>query len=85
MSETFDKLSLLRIAFKGLDDAELSQMASLTRIETYPPETILCKEGAYEEVFYIVAEGQAEITKQINENELRLLRVASTGDRKSVV
>lgn len=80
MTETFDKLSLLRIAFKGLDDDELREMANLTRIATYPPEYILCREGAYEEVFYIVADGQAEITKQINEHELKLLRVASKGD-----
>ncbi|KXK13680.1 MAG: putative two-component sensor histidine kinase [Chloroflexi bacterium OLB14] len=80
MTETFDKVALLKIAFKGLDEDELIQMANLTRIATYPPDFILCHEGAYEEVFYIVAEGQAEITKQLNENELRLLRVASTGD-----
>lgn len=80
MTETIDKLSLLRIAFKGLDDDELREMANLTRIATYPPEFILCHEGAYEEVFYIVVDGQAEITKQINENELRLLRIASKGD-----
>ncbi len=80
MTETFDKLSLLRIAFKGLDDDELREMANLTRIAAYPPEYILCREGAYEEVFYIVADGQAEITKQINEHELKLLRVASKGD-----
>lgn len=80
MTETFDKLSLLRIAFKGLDDDELREMANLTRIATYPPEYVLCREGAYEEVFYIVADGQAEITKQINEHELKLLRVAGKGD-----
>ncbi|HCB01707.1 MAG TPA: hypothetical protein DEP19_04930 [Anaerolineae bacterium] len=80
MTETFDKVALLKIAFKGLDEDELRQMSELTRIATYPPEYILCNEGAYEEVFYIVAEGQAEITKQINENELRLLRVAGKGD-----
>ncbi|MFN3492646.1 MAG: cyclic nucleotide-binding domain-containing protein, partial [Anaerolineales bacterium] len=80
MNTTFDKAALLKIAFKGLDEDELQQMSSLTRIATYPPETILCREGAYEEVFYIVAEGNAEITKQINENELRLLRVAGKGD-----
>ena len=79
-NEAFDKIALLKIAFKGLDEDELGQMAGLTRIATYPPETILCHEGAYEEVFYIVAEGNAEITKQINENELRLLRVAGKGD-----
>ncbi len=80
MTETFDKVALLKIAFKGLDEDELIQMANLTRMATYPPDFILCHEGAYEEVFYIVAEGQAEITKQLNENELRLLRVANKGD-----
>ncbi len=80
MSETFDKVALLKLAFKGLDEDELIQMANLTRMTTYPPDFILCREGAYEEVFYIVAEGQAEITKQLNENELRLLRVANKGD-----
>ena len=79
-NETFDKVALLKIAFKGLDDDELREMASLTHIATYPPEHILCREGAYEEVFYIVAEGNAEITKQINKNEERVLRIAGKGD-----
>ena len=78
--QAFDKISLLRFAFNGLDDDELHEMASRTRIATYPPEHILCHEGAYEEVFYIVAEGNAEITKQINEQEKRLLRIAGKGD-----
>src|SRR5688572_28428623 len=78
--QAFDKISLLRFAFNGLDDDELHEMASRTRIATYPPEHILCHEGAFEEVFYIVAEGNAEITKQINEQEKRLLRIAGKGD-----
>lgn len=77
---SIDKVSLLRLAFNGLDDDELNQMALLTRIATYPPETILCHEGEYEEVFYIVAEGNAEITKYINEKDKRLLRISGKGD-----
>lgn len=76
-----DKTALLRLAFKDLDADELQQMADLTRLCTYPPDHILCLEGAYEEVFYILAEGEAIITKKISEVEgERVLRVAGRGD-----
>lgn len=78
---SYDKISLLRLAFKGLDDRELEEMAALTEIRTYPPGHILCREGAYENVFYIIADGKAEITKKMIEGEEdRLLRVAQRGD-----
>lgn len=80
MNHEFDKVALLKIAFKGLDEDELQQMAQLTHLATYPPEHLLCNEGAFEEVFYIVADGTAEITKRINENEVRVLRIAGKGD-----
>lgn len=77
----YDKISLLRLAFKGLDDSELQEMADLTEIRTYPPGHLLCCEGAYEDVFYIIADGNAEITKKMIEGEEdRLLRVARRGD-----
>ncbi|GAB4456806.1 MAG: hypothetical protein Kow0070_07620 [Anaerolineales bacterium] len=78
---SYDKISLLRLAFKGLDDRELQDMAALTEIRTYPPGHVLCCEGAYEDVFYIIADGNAEITKKMIEGEEdRLLRVARRGD-----
>ncbi len=77
----FDKVSLLRLAFKGLEDDELQTMAALTRICTYPADHTLCHEGAYEEVFYIVADGNMAITKKIGNNEGdRVLRIAGKGD-----
>jgi signal transduction histidine kinase len=78
---SYDKISLLRLAFKGLDERELQDMAALTELRTYPPAHILCREGAYENVFYIIADGKAEITKKMIEGEEdRLLRVAQRGD-----
>jgi signal transduction histidine kinase len=77
----FDKVSLLRIAFPGLPDEDMQQMAALTRLNTYPADHLLCKEGAYEEIFYIVAEGNAVISKKIGEEEgERILRTAGKGD-----
>jgi signal transduction histidine kinase len=83
MSETqpFDKISLLRLAFKGLADDELQEMATATQLRTYPPEHILCQEGVYEDIFYIIADGSAVISKTISEQDgERILRIAGKGD-----
>jgi len=77
---TYDKIALLRLAFKGLEDDELQQMADLTELRTYPPEHVLCHEGAYEEVFYIVADGNVVITKKMSGEEgERVLRKLGRG------
>jgi signal transduction histidine kinase len=77
----YDKISLLRLAFKGLQDKELEEMAGLTEMRTYPPSHVLCQEGAYEDVFYIVAEGNVIITKKIGDEEAeRVLRIGGKGD-----
>ncbi|HEY5728668.1 MAG TPA: ATP-binding protein [Anaerolineales bacterium] len=76
-----DKISLLRLAFKGLDDDELQEMAEMTEFRTFPPDHVLCQEGAYEDVLYIIADGSAEISKKMIEGEDdRLIRVARRGD-----
>lgn len=83
MSEinAFDKVSLLRLAFDGLADDELQEMAALTRLCSYPPGHVLCHEGADEDVFYIIADGEAVITKRISESEgERTLRTVNRGD-----
>lgn len=78
---SYDKISLLRLAFKGLDDNELQEMADLTQLCTYPPEHVLCHEGAYEDMFYIVAEGSVVISKKmLEESGERVLRVGGRGD-----
>jgi signal transduction histidine kinase len=80
-SPAYDKISLLRLAFKGLDDSELDEIAALTELRTYPPGHVLCREGACEDIFYIVADGGVAVTKRIGEEEgERLLRLGGRGD-----
>ncbi len=80
-TQVFEKISLLHLAFKGLTEKELQEMAAMSHLNTYPPEHILCREGAYEEVFYIIADGIATISKNISEHDgERILRIASKGD-----
>jgi signal transduction histidine kinase len=76
-----DKIALLGQAFAGLSDEELGEMATLTHITTYPPETLLCHEGEYEDVFFIIARGEASITKKISDQEgERELRRVGVGE-----
>lgn len=80
-SPTYDKIDLLRLAFQGLEESELQEIAELTDLRTYPADTVLCHEGVYEYVLYIIAEGKVEITKKIVEGEdERLLRLGGRGD-----
>ena len=46
----------------------------------YPAGTILCHENAIEDTFYLVLEGEVEVTKVINNNETRLLKKLGVGD-----
>lgn len=78
---TYDKIVLLRVAFKGLEENELQDMAALTELRTYPANHILCHEGAYEEVFYIIADGSVVISKKMLDEEAeKILRVGGMGD-----
>jgi signal transduction histidine kinase len=76
-----DKVALLRQAFAGLADDELGEMAAVTHLSTYPSGTVLCHEGEYEDVFYIIARGEASITKKISDQEgERELRQVGVGE-----
>ncbi len=79
--ETFDKIALLRKAFNGLAEDELKEMAALTEVRTYPAGHVLCRENAYEETFYVIADGNAVISKHISDQEgERILRIVGKGD-----
>lgn len=80
-TQTYDKIALLQLAFQGLDEAELQEMADLTELKTYPAGHVLCREDAFEDVFYIIADGKVEVTKKtIEGEEERLLRIGGRGD-----
>jgi signal transduction histidine kinase len=76
-----DKISILQLAFKGLEEHELREMAELVQFRTYPPGHILCHEGEYEDSFYVVAEGSVVVSKKmLDEAGQHILRVGGRGD-----
>ncbi|MEP7356451.1 MAG: cyclic nucleotide-binding domain-containing protein, partial [Anaerolineales bacterium] len=79
--DTLDKAHLLAQAFAGVAVSELEELAALAKLATYPPGYVLCREGAEEAIFYILAAGEAVITKTISPTEgERVLRQVGPGD-----
>ena len=53
-------------AFPGIKPDEVQEIIMNSRIKTYPADTIICAEDAYEQTFYMILEGNLEVTKNIN-------------------
>ena len=67
-------------AFPGIKPDEVQEIIVNSHIKTYPPETVICKENEVEYVFYMILEGEFEVTKVINNSEVRLLKSLTAGD-----
>ena len=76
-----DKLGLLRRTFAALTDDELAELAELMVVGQYPAQSLLCREGAIEDTFFVMADGQAVISEQLAPDEAeRVLRRVGPGD-----
>ena len=67
-------------AFPGIKAKEVTELISNSQVHAYVPGTALCQENAVEDTFYIILEGEAEVTKVINNTEVRLLKNLRYGD-----
>src|ERR1041384_1471248 len=67
-------------AFPGIKPNEIEDLIAHSRVCSYMPGTILCRENAIEDRFYMILEGEAEVTKNINNSEVRLLKTLTPGD-----
>ena len=67
-------------AFPGITPDEVQELISHSQVHSYPAGTVLCREDKIENIFYMILEGEVEVTKSINRNEARLLQTLSPGD-----
>ena len=78
--KTKDKFPLLRLVYQGLSDKKLTEIAELSHVHSYPADYLLCHEGAYEDVLYIIADGRVSISQKMVDGEgERTLRVSGIG------
>jgi len=67
-------------AFPGITPDEVQELISHSQVHSYPAGSVLCREDALEKTFYMILEGDAEVTKEINKSEARLLQTLGPGD-----
>lgn len=65
--------ALVRQAFPGVTDADAQALMTVAVAQTYPMDHVLCHEGEIEHVFYILAEGQAEISQKLGDGSKRVI------------
>ena len=67
-------------AFPGIKTNEIEELIAHSQVRSYSPGAVLCREGVVEDRFYMILEGEVEVTKSINNSELRLLQTLGAGD-----
>lgn len=67
-------------AFPGITPDEVQELISHSQVHSYPLGTVLCHEDKIEKIFYMILEGEVEVTKSINQSEARLLQTLAPGD-----
>ena len=67
-------------AFPGIKPDEIEQLIANSRIMNYAAGAVLCQENAVEQTFYMILDGEAEVTKLVNSSEHRLLKVLRAGE-----
>lgn len=67
-------------AFPGIKLDEIEELIANSRVRSYAPGSVLCRENAVEDKFYMILEGDVFVTKVINNTETRLLKTLTAGD-----
>ncbi|MCS7011819.1 MAG: ATP-binding protein [Anaerolineales bacterium] len=71
---------ILPRAFPGITPDEVADLIANSELKNYPADVVLCRENAIEDTFYIILQGEVEVTKTINDSEQRLLKVLGAGE-----
>jgi len=67
-------------AFPGIRPEEIEELIINSQVRSYEPGALLCREDELEDRFYMILDGDVEVTKSINNSEQRLLKTLGPGD-----
>jgi len=67
-------------AFPGIRPDEIEELIANSQVRSYVPGAVLCRENETEDRFYMILEGEVEVSKSINNTESRLLKTLAPGD-----
>jgi signal transduction histidine kinase len=67
-------------AFPGITPAEVEELIATSKINNYATGAILCRENNIEQTFYMILDGEVEVSKVVDSAESRLLKTLGAGD-----
>jgi len=67
-------------AFPGISPSEVAELIHNSKLMNYPAGKVLCRENSIEDTFYLILEGEVEVTKVINNDQERKLKTLASGD-----
>ena len=71
---------VLKNLFKQLSPADLETLREVATARQYPAGTVLCQQGAVEQVFYVLRQGTVKITQRLSDTEEHLIAVRHPGE-----
>lgn len=80
MTAEIHPIKIIQSAFPGIQDSLAQELVEAGKEIQVAPQTVICREGAVENTFYIILNGEVRVTKLINEAENRLLTHLRPGD-----
>ena len=80
MNDTRAPARIIPHAFPGITPSEVEELIAKCKINSYPAGTVLCHENQVERTFYMILEGEVEVSKVINNIENRMLKTLTVGD-----
>lgn len=72
--------AIVRQAFPGVTEDDVRALMNAAVAQTYPAEHVLVHEGEIEHVFYILADGQAEISQKLGDGTKRVIVTRQPGE-----
>ena len=61
-------------AFPGISPGKVAELINNSKLMNYPTGTVLSRENSIEDTFYLILEGEVEVTKVINKDQTHLLK-----------
>jgi signal transduction histidine kinase len=72
--------SIIPRTFPGITLDEVEELIAFSEIMQYPADTVVCHEDALEDTFYLILDGEVQVSKMINNTERRLLKTLTVGE-----
>ena len=80
MGENVTPIEVVRQAFPGMSLSEAEEMLTSSSTRTFPKNQVICKEGEMGKTFYVILDGEVEVTKIIEETKEHVLKHLFAGD-----